>query len=309
MAYLFVALGLVFLFFGAEIMLRGAVGLARRLKISALVVSLTIVAFATSAPELVISILAAMDDAPVLAVSNVIGSNIANILLILGVTACLAAVPMHLPTMRFNGLMVLGSGLLIWIISFWSPLTFWIGLGLVGAMCLYVITAYQRAKSHPDEIAEEDDTLIALPIWKASLFLVLGIAGLIGGSQLLVDGALTIARDHQISERLIGLTLVAIGTSLPELATSLVAAFRKQVDVALGNALGSNISNTLLILGATSFVTDIQIPENMRHIDFPMMLATSALILLLILRRRPLGIGTGLLFLGLYVTYILFISF
>ena len=308
MAYLYVVLGLIFLFLGAEIVLRGAVGLARTLKISALIVSLTIVAFATSAPELVISVLAALEDAPTLAVSNIVGSNIANILLILGVTACITAIPMSLAQMRFSGLIVLISATLIGFIGYFSPLTFWIGISFIIAMIVYILLAYFKALKQPAQMSEDTDSLPSLPIWKAGSFLVLGIAGLIGGSHFLVEGAMEIARDNNVSERVIGLTLVAVGTSLPELATSIVAALRKQVDVALGNALGSNISNTLLILGTTALVTDVPITDNILKVDIPVMITVSTLILILIIRQKPLTRTSGMCFLLAYAAYMAYVS-
>ncbi|WP_034825703.1 calcium/sodium antiporter [Hyphomonas pacifica] len=259
MTYLMVLGGLVLLFLGGEGLVRGSVSVARKLNISELVIGLTLVGFGTSVPELVTSLRAINSGAVGIAVGNVIGSNIANILLVLGVAAVIHPIVTNpRALMRDTGVMILVTMLLCFMI--WFDL-FTRGAGIALTVCLigYIIFSLVADQKQPDDVAhmhaEEGETVEAnYGVGIGILIAIAGLAGVVYGAKLLVDGSVSIARDFGISETVIGLTIVAIGTSLPELATSAIAAFRGKADVALGNIIGSNIFNILGILGVTALV-------------------------------------------------------
>jgi cation:H+ antiporter len=259
MTYLMVLGGLVLLFIGGEGLVRGSVSIARKLNISELVIGLTLVGFGTSVPELVTSLRAINEGAVGIAVGNVVGSNIANILLVLGIAALIHPIitnPRAL--MRDTSVMVLVTLLLcvlIWFDLFSRPA----GIVLVAGLLAYIAFSLFADQASGDEAAEmhagEGETVEAhYGVLLGGLIALAGLAGVVIGAKLLVDGAVVIARDFGISETVIGLSIVAVGTSLPELATSAIAAFRGKADVALGNIIGSNIFNILGILGVTALV-------------------------------------------------------
>jgi len=262
MDWIYVGLGLVMLLLAGDSLVKGAVNLSLRLGVPALIVSLTIVAFGTSAPELLISIQAIWDGVPGLALGNVVGSNTANVLLVLGIPALLATMHTSECDTRASYLqMIAATGLFI-ALCFMGMLNWLSGIILLAALAAMLTHALLEAKRHRRANAEEEDVEGADPSlgWqKIILFLVLGMIGLPLGANLLVDGSTNIAREYGITETVIGLTLVAIGTSLPELATTVMAALRKQADVALGNVIGSNMFNLLAIMGVASLVGDIPV--------------------------------------------------
>ncbi|MEL7345116.1 MAG: calcium/sodium antiporter, partial [Pseudomonadota bacterium] len=238
--FLFAGLGLVILLLAGDVLVRGAVNLAIRLGIPALIVSLTIVAFGTSAPELLISIKAVLENSPGIAIGNVVGSNTANILLVLGLPALIASIQTAESDTRKSYLMMIGGSLLFIVICFFGPITWLHGLILLAAI-LYVLWDQAReAMAHRAETGEEEELEEAddsMPSWKIGLFLVLGLIGLPLGADILVDAATNIARSYGVSETAIGLSLIAVGTSLPELATVAAAVYRKESDVVLGNVI------------------------------------------------------------------------
>lgn len=310
MMYLMVAGGLIVLLVGGDILVRGAVALAQRLGVTPLVIGLTVVGFGTSAPELVVSVNAALDKAPEIAIGNIVGSNICNVLLVLGLPALIYPIACNAGGLRRdNGLMLL--------ISFGFVLLCQTGsIGRVdGTIMLalligFLIWSYRnamRGDAGVDAIAEEIQDLAARTrSLSMSIALVLaGFVGLVVGAKLLVDGAVAIARAAGLSEAVIGLTLVAVGTSLPELATSLVAALRRQGDVAIGNVVGSNLFNILGIMGVTAIVRPVPVPVAFQTFDLWVMLGAGLLPLPFILRRTRIGHTTGALFLGLYALYVL----
>ena len=286
MPWLLSGLGLVILLLAGDALVKGAVNLSLRLGVPALIVSLTIVAFGTSAPELLIAISAILDGAPGLALGNVVGSNTANVLMVLGIPAILAT--MHTSecnTRKTYNYMITAS--IMFIALAYRGVFDWIsGVVLLGALSLVLGDAFRDAHLHrkagqacadvEDEDVEGADP--NLPWWRICMFLGLGLVGLPLGAQILVDNASEIARTYGISDTVIGLTLVAVGTSLPELATTVMAALRRQADVALGNVIGSNMFNLLAIIGIASLVGPIPVDPGFLRFDLWVMLGASILL-------------------------------
>jgi len=300
LTYVLFMAGLVGLFFGGEFLIRGAVGVARRLHVPPLVIGLTIVGFGTSTPELLVSLQAALSGAPALAVGNVIGSNIANILLILGLSAMIAAVPMRFADMRRDFAVMIGATLLLWLMIAGGMVSRIEGGLLVAALGLYL---WLSLKGTAGSAPPEDDVVLA-PLWKSIAIAVAGLVILMVGARLLVDSATEIARAFGVSEAVIGLTIVAVGTSLPELATSVIAAMRRHPEIAVGNILGSNIFNVLGILGITALVTPIPVEPRFAGIDMTLAFA-SALVMLgfAVFGGRVGRVGSGALLAG-YAGYV-----
>lgn len=304
MDLLYVAGGLALLVFGGDGLVKGAVALALRLGIPALIVGLTVVAFGTSAPELLVSIQAALKGQAGIALGNVVGSNIANILLILGLPALITTIHTSQIDTRRGYLVMMAASLLFAALCFVGPLTWWHGLILLAGLALSIWDNIRQARAH--RAAAEADLLGAddhMPFWKIAAFILLGLVGLAVGANLLVEGAVNIARALGVSETVIGLTLVAIGTSLPELVTSVMAAFRKQADVAIGNVIGSNTFNLLSILGVTAVIAPMQVPAQILGFDLWVMLAVSLLLVPSIYFRRDIGKLAGVLLTGAYIAY------
>ena len=289
MAWFFVVLGLVTLLLAGDFLVRAAVNLALRLGISALVVSLTVVAFGTSAPELLIVLSAMADDAPGLAMGNIVGSNTANILLVLGLPALVAGLyTTGFDTKKVFIFMILATVLFI-ILAFMGPFSWWHG-GLMLAVLAAILLdqAWTARRVSRVALATEDlngvDT--SMPGWKITLYLLFGLVGLPLGAKVLVVNAEIIAREFGVPETAIGLTLIAVGTSLPELATTTVAAIRRQADVALGNVIGSNMFNLLAIIGIAALVGPIPVADEFLRFDLWVMLAASFLLIPFVFFRR-----------------------
>ncbi len=300
-----IAAGLVLLFFGGEALIRGAVSLAKKLGLPALIISLTVVGFGTSMPELLVSLRAAYAGSPDIALGNVVGSNTANILFILGLCMLVAPITKFDLGVKRDMLIATGVALVLYALIFMSELGRISGIILFAGLILYIVTSYIKGRKQTVAATEEDETLSATPLsgGMTALWLLAGFALLFGGAELLVRGAVSIARDAGISEAVIGLTIVAVGTSLPELATSMVAVIRKQGDVAIGNIVGSNIFNILGILGIASIVKPIAISPNFPGFDVPIMVATTVALLIVLFTKAPLGRVVGLVFLAAYVAY------
>lgn len=308
MMYLMVAAGLILLLLGGEALVRAAVTLADRLGVSRLIIGLTVVAFGTSAPELLVCVQAVLDDAPAIAIGNVVGSNIANILLVVGAPALIAPFFCERSTMKREGLAMLGATVILIAVMAFDALMFWSGLALFVLLVVFLAAAYRSArKSGAGEFAEEVEELSeGVPRTGMSIaaLLVLGLAGLVIGSGLLVDGARGIALAAGLSETVIGITLVALGTSLPELATSIVAAIRRHGDVAIGNVIGSNLFNILGILGITAMVAPVPVPPQVMLFDVWVMLICAMLLFPMAMARLPIGRTAGAVFLLGYGAYV-----
>lgn len=316
MVYLTLVAGIVLLLIGGDVLVRGAVSLAVRLDIPTLVIGLTIVAFGTSAPELVISLRAALAGSSGIAVGNVVGSNIANIFLVLGVPALIAATNCDQPFIKRNMLYVIGASLVFITLCFNGPLTFWHGAILFGLMVAFLVESGRRAAQRSDaatvigeEAIELIDGVSGVPHrnWSIVLFLAIGLVGLPIGAQMTVSSASEIARNFGISEAAVGLTLIAVGTSLPELATTLAAAIRGQCGLALGNVLGSNLFNILAIMGLTAMVVPVPVPDVIKSVDIWVMLAAALAVSPFVLRRSCISWRAGIVFVGCYLLYIAFV--
>lgn len=304
MDLLLVAGGLVLLVFGGDALVKGAVNLSLRLGIPALIVGLTVVAFGTSAPELLVSIQAALAGQPGIALGNVVGSNIANILLILGLPALITTIHSSTSDTTRSYWMMIGASLLLIVLSLGGILQWWHGLLLLAGLTLMLWDNIRLARAH--QAAQEPDLEgvdAHMAMWKILVFIVLGLIALGIGARLLVDGAVNIARVLGVSETVIGLTLVAIGTSLPELVTTIMAAIRKQADVAMGNVIGSNIFNILSILGVTTLIAPLSVGANFMVFDYWVMLAVALLLLPFAVLKRDITRWIGVGFVALYVAY------
>ncbi|MDN3645930.1 calcium/sodium antiporter [Pontixanthobacter aestiaquae] len=274
-AALLVLAGLIGLGFGGEWLVRGSVGIAQRMGISNLVTGLVIVGAATSMPEMVASIQAAMIGSPGIAWGNIAGSNIANTLLILGAAALVAPIVLT-GAGRRDAVVALAASVLIWLLTWQGIASPLLGMGLLVLLVVYIVWRYRHPR--PDDEEEDEDPPI---LWKAILFFIIGVAALVVGGKLLVDGAVDIARFAGLSETVIGLTVVAIGTSLPELAASVAAALRGKSGLALGNVVGSNIYNLLLIGGVTMTIAPFPIPAELVDVELPLVVGSALMLLLL----------------------------
>lgn len=302
------AAGFLLLFLGGEALVRGSVQIAERLGLSKLIIGLAIVGFGTSAPELLVSVNAALGGTPDIAIGNVVGSNIANVLLIIGVAAAILPISGWQPAATREAF-IAGIAALIFYVLIQGEM-----IGRIeGAIMLTVLFAYlgvtywlERRKSaatiYEKETEEFEDILIQRA-WLAPMYAVGGIALLVVGADFLVDGSTSIARKYGVSDAIIGLSLVAIGTSLPELATAIVAAMRKHSDVVLGNVIGSSIFNILAILGATAVIHPIDVGERFRGFDTFVMLGTSGLLVLLLFALKRIGRSIGVMMLLGYASY------
>lgn len=288
MVYLMFGVGLVLLFFGGEVLIRGAVALARRFHLSPLVIGVTIVGFGTSTPELLVSLQAALAGAPALALGNVIGSNIANVLLILGLSAMIMPVPVPLATMRRDFAVMIGATLLLWAMLTGGLLSRWEGAVLTAGLVGYLWISLRDGKAAPATTVNVELPPV-MPLWQAGFLTLAGLAALMLGARLMVTSATLIARDFGVPEAVIGLTVVAVGTSLPELATSIMAAVRRHPEIAVGNILGSNVFNILGILGITALIAPI--PVDPRFAGFDIGLALAAALSFLALAALPARVG------------------
>lgn len=307
---LFVALGVLLLTTGGEALIRGSLAAATRMGVSPLLSGLLIVGFGTSAPELVVSIDAALSERPDIAIGNVVGSNISNVLLILGLCALITPLAVKPLALRRDAVTVVAASVLFLILVGGSALERSDAAIFLAALSAYLIWAYRTERSGAAPSAElhqaEGEEVTSLPkttLWTI-MAIVLGLVLLILGSQVLLRGAVGIAESYGVSEAVIGLTLVAVGTSLPELSISVIAAFRRHADVAIGNILGSNIFNLLGILGVSALLQPLPVHERILQFDQWVMLGTSVVLLLFLYTGRRLSRPEGAVLLlgyGLYV--------
>ncbi|MEO5336985.1 MAG: calcium/sodium antiporter [Magnetospirillum sp. WYHS-4] len=303
MTYLLLAVGSLLLVIGAEFLVRGGVSLAQRLGVTPLLIGLTVVAFGTSAPELFVSVDAALAGSSGIAVGNVVGSNIINVLLVLGMVGLVAPIPLaRRTTLRDIGLALAASALFL-VVGWTSDAIRW-GQGLVMLGLLAVIGFHTYRQERLSDAEAKDLEAPYRSLGAILLAIAAGLGLLVGGARLLVESSIAIARDFGISEAVIGLTLVAGGTSLPELVTSVVAALRGRTDISVGNILGSNISNLLLILGTASQFGTLPVPPEIMGFDAWVMLAATAVLLPPTLLGGRLGRLWGLLFLAGYGAYL-----
>lgn len=310
MTYLQVVIGFVLLLGGAEFLVRGAVQVSRKLGLSALLIGMTVVAFGTSAPEFVVSLNAALDGADGLALGNVVGSNIANILLILGTTALLAPVVVDARAVIRDGLMLTGASVLFTWLCLTGSVQQIAGAAMVLVLMGYFLRSYLReraagmASGHLHEREAEEFKDVQMSMSMAWISVVGGLVALIVGADQLVTGGSSIARSFGVSEEVIGLTLIAFGTSLPELAASIVAARRGHTDVAIGNVIGSNLFNTLAVAGGVAMIVPLHVPAQLVQFDLWIMMAATLVILAYLALGARMARREGFLFLGAYALYI-----
>ena len=303
---LFIILGLFLLILGGNWLLKAAVALSLKLSIPKIVIGMTVVSFATSAPELIVSIKAALNGSPDLALGNVVGSNIANLALVLGVTVILGSIDIKKSFYTTDWpVMMLASLLFVGFIYFDGVLERYEGILMVMFLFVFLVYLLRFQKTAVvDELPEDD---IPLPFYKTMFFLGIGGVALWGGSELLIEGAKNLAASLGVSERVIGITVVSIGTSIPELAASIIAVLKKEKAISVGNLIGSNIFNLLAVLGITSIITPINvIDQGLLTNDVWWMLGVSFLILPLVFVPKGLRLGwrDGLVLLGLYTVFV-----
>lgn len=313
MDFVFAGLGLVILLLAGDSLVRGAVNLSLRLGVPALIVSLTVVAFGTSAPELLVAIKAVMGGLPGIALGNVVGSNTANILLVLGVPALIAGLNTSECDTKRSFLVMLAASVFFIVVCFLGPITWIHGLILLAVLAAILWDQGREALAHRREAGAEQEEEVEgadpnMPWWQIAVFTGLGLIGLPLGADLLVDASVSIAKMFGVSDRVIGLTLVAIGTSLPELATTVMAAIRRQADVALGNVIGSNMFNLLGIVGVAGLFGTLAIPAEFLRFDLWVMLGASlALAPFVFSKTMNMTKRWGILFTGLYAAYIVMV--
>ena len=303
---LFIVLGLILLVLGGSWLLKSAVALSLRLNIPKIVIGMTVVSFATSAPELIVSIKAALNGFPDLALGNVVGSNIANLGLDLGITIFLGAIDVKKSFYITDWpVMMIASLLFFFFIFFDHEIQRYEGVIMVVFLFAFLIYLLRFQKPAVVDEMPEDDVL--LPNYKTALFLILGGTALWGGSELLIDGAVGLASYYGVSERVIAITVVSIGTSIPELAASVIAVIKKEKAISLGNLIGSNIFNLLAVLGITSIITPIKVVDlGLLNNDIFWMLGISFLLFPLVFfpKRMRLGKWEGLVLLSVYVVFV-----
>jgi len=317
--FIFLAAGFLLLYYGAEWLVKGSASLARSLGISAVVIGLTVVAFGTSSPELVVSIVSSIKGRSMIAIGNVVGSNICNIALVLGMAAVLLPIRADRSVVRRDIPLMLAISVLLLVLSLDSMITRMEGGILFAGIILYTLFNYYQPKTpggpgglKPDAARDVETELAEIGVVESRprqiLLIVLGIAGVVGGAQVLIDAAVAIMKDFGVSEKFIGLTIVALGTSLPELATSIVAAMRKEMDISIGNLVGSNVFNILSVVGAAALVRPIPIPggfvESGLVIDYGVMMGVSLLPWLMMQKDYTVRRSGGLILLGCYAAYI-----
>ncbi|UCG07967.1 MAG: calcium/sodium antiporter [Desulfobacterales bacterium] len=308
-------LGFVLLYFGAEWLVKGSSSLARSLGVSPIVIGLTVVAFGTSAPELVVSLISSIQGKSMIAVGNVVGSNICNIALVLGLAALFQPIKSDSSVVRRDIPIMLGISLYLFVLTANSNLGRIEGATLFTGIIVYTFMNYYLAKKESidtsDIVSELEGIGYIASRPKQILMILVGIAGVVGGAQIVVDNAVIIMQILGVSEKFIGLTIVAFGTSLPELATSVVAAIRGEMDISIGNLVGSNVFNIMSVLGAASLVRPIPIPggffESGLWIDYLVMLFTSFLPWLMMRKDFTVSRKEGGILLACYAGYIAYL--
>jgi cation:H+ antiporter len=312
MDYLLVVVGLLLLFGGSEGLVRGASGLAQTAKVSPLLIGLVVVGFGTSMPELTTSVSAALNASPAIAAGNVVGSNTANILLILGLSALLAPIRVSPAAFARDGTVLLGATVLASTLLLFTSLGFWGGMILVFLLAAYVGASFYLDRTRPGptselHAAEAELTTPATRPLHAIIMAVFGLIALIGGAYLLVTGAVAVARSIGVGEAVIGLSVVAVGTSLPEMAASLAAARKGQGEIAFGNIIGSNIFNLLGILGASALIAPFGVGAGLNPVDIGAMLVATVLMIVFAMTGWKIGRLEGATLIGLYVLFTLWL--
>lgn len=308
MVYILLLVGLLILLIGGKYLVDGASGIAGKLGLSPGLIGLTVVSFGTSAPELLVSITAALKGASDIALGNVIGSNISNITLVLGISAVVYPIALPRSVIKLDYAFTLIISILFFILAYNGLISLVDGIVLLVLLVLINVYFFKTIARIPDDPDDVDiQKLKSTPMYKSILFILGGIAGLYWGSEMFVENAIIIAQQFGISDRVIGVTVIAIGTSLPELATSILAALKKQTDIALGNILGSNLMNILAIIGVTAVVKPIEVSPIFLNNDFIWMLGFTLLLLPIIITKLRITRWEGGVLFGGYLLYLYFL--
>jgi|TARA_B110000902_G_scaffold161558_1_gene184856 cation:H+ antiporter len=303
--YLLLILGLAVLIFGGDLLVKGASGIALKLNMDPMVVGLTVVSLGTSAPELIVSIKSALNGNPDIAMGNVVGSNIANLGLVLAITAIMFPIAVNRKVLRIDWPVMVFFAALAFIFGLDNLITRFEGGVLLVTLVVYIYKLLQRGKSHLDNGDIEIDTDTEKEsMMKLILLLLGGMVALYLGSEWFLGGAMDIGRSFNLSESVIGVTIVAFGTSTPELAASAIAAYRKETDIALGNLLGSNIFNIGAVLGTTSIISPLVIDAKIMNIDILWMLGIAGILFPLMVFKKKLSLLSGIILFSLYCIFI-----
>jgi len=305
MDYLYLILGFVILLSSGDLLVKGGVALSSHFKISTLVVGVTVISFGTSAPELFVSLGAALSGSPDIAIGNVVGSNVSNIALVLGFTAILLPLPVKGNTLKFDWPVMMGASLLFFAFAQNNLIETWEGISFLILLFGFMVFTILKSRNNKEEEFKKPNQSIPMAVG----LIVLASIGLYFGADLLVGAAKNIALGYGVSERVIALTLVAFGTSVPELATSAIAALKKEMDISVGNIIGSNIFNIFGVLGVTSIVKNIFVSDAVLNFDLIWMLAISFLLFLLLLplKTAKLHRWKGFVLIIVYALYVFFI--
>ncbi len=309
MDYVYLIVGLAILIGSGELLVKGAVNLAYKFHISTLVVGMTIISFGTSAPELLVSVKSTLEGHPDIAIGNVIGSNIANLALVLGLTAMVFPIKVDRNSIRVDWPMMMGATVVLHLFMLNYIIEFWEGFILLAALIVFVVAIIRTSRKNTKAIQSEDsgektEETSTKNLAKDILFIVGGAIGLMLGADWLVEGAVNLARNYGVSDLVISVTIVAFGTSAPELVTSVVAAFRQHADISVGNLIGSNIFNIMAILGITPLIQEVEVNPQVVSNDMFWVLGISALVLpMLLINRNISRIEGGILFFT-YITYV-----
>jgi len=306
--YLLLFVGLALLFVSGKFLVDSSVAISRRLKIPRMIIGLTVVAFGTSAPELLVSLQAAFSGYPEIAMGNVVGSNISNILLVLAITALIFPIPVPASSVKRDWPIMMGVSLLLYIFAMNGWISRLEGVIFVVLLGLYILYSVLRARS-AERVVEQETDQGHMKWGVAVILLLVSIVGLAFGADLLVENAALVAEKMGMSKRVVSITMVAVGTSIPEVATSVIAALKKETDISVGNIIGSNIMNILSVLGFTSLVSPISVSTEIAGFDIPWMLGISLLFLLLMLpaSRSRITRWEGSLMIVIYLVYIYFL--
>jgi cation:H+ antiporter len=314
MTILLLLIGLILLIVGAEALVRGASRIAASAGISSLVIGLTVVAFGTSSPELAVSIMSGISGQSDIALGNVLGSNIFNILFILGISAIITPLIVHLQIIRIDVPILIALSALVWLVGYDGNISrgeslIFIFLGIAYLFLAFYLSKKEKNKTVEAEFEEEYGKTATSSVWLSLLYIIVGLALLILGSRFLVNSAVEIAKSLGVSDLVIGLTIIAAGTSLPEVATSIIAALRGERDIAVGNAIGSNLFNIFFILGIAGIINDkgINVADAAIRFDIPVMVFTAVACLPLFFTGKKLDRWEGLVFFFYYIAYTVYL--
>ena len=315
LAILFLVIGFVFLVKGADIFVEGSSSIAKKFKVPSIIIGLTIVAMGTSLPEAAVSVTASIANKNALAVSNVLGSNIFNLMMVIGVCAIMTPVAVNKATLKRDFPFSVICAILLLVLGLIGPMSLGhadgvifliLFAGFIGLMIRSAMKASKEGNAVASEEIEAAEEIKIMPVWKSLLFIVIGAVGIIIGCDVVVDSASNIAAKFGMSQTLIGLTIVSVGTSLPELVTSIVAARKNEVDMALGNAIGSNVFNILFVLGIAGAISPMAfLTENV--IDIVILVVFSLIVWLFAWTKKEIKRGEGLIMVLLYVLYVVYI--